>query len=261
MKNLINIVFILCPPKSGSTLLEILLGTHKDIFSIGERRLDTEICNCGSKVTDCIFWSEINSMSKTKNIVNDTNENSDIGNFYELFSLILKHSNKKIILDSSKNFKFLKKILKKNDLFSVEIIDLVRNPIDLVIIQKKKWLINKKQKGMNFYKSIFYLYVFWFKKISIIKNITLVSTYSDIVFDKEKALNKILVKINLNIFDKIAVDKKQIHSLGGSGIRESYEQLKYDKNLHYLNSFEYWISFILLIPLNIIQKIYLLVKK
>ena len=261
MKTLIHVIFILCPPKSGSTLLEILLGTHQDIFSIGERRVNSNICNCGSEIAHCTFWSKINSMSKTKNIINEINENSDVKNFHELFDYILQHTNKKIILDSSKNINFLKELLKREDLFKVKIIDLVRNPMDLVQIQKKKWLINKRETGMNYYKSIFYIYVFWIKKISLIKKIKFVSTYNEIVLDKEKSINKILSKINLNLFNEISVDKKQIHSLGGSGVRDGYKNLKYDDNLNYLNFFEFSLSFILLMPLNIIQKIYLFVKK
>ena len=131
MNKIINIIFILCPPKSGSTLYEILLGSHQEIFSIGERRVGSEICNCGSKIEKCIFWSKINSMSNSKNIINDISENSNPKHFYELFNYILEYTGKKIILDSSKDLNFLKDILKRKDLFKVEIIDLVRNPMDL----------------------------------------------------------------------------------------------------------------------------------
>jgi len=261
MNKIINIIFILCPPKSGSTLYEILLGSHQEIFSIGERRVGSEICNCGSKIEKCIFWSEINSMSNSKNIINDISENSNPKHFYELFNYILEYTGKKIILDSSKDLNFLKDILKRKDLFKVEIIDLVRNPMDLVQIQKKKWLINKKKKGMNFYKSIFYIYVFWIKKIFIIKDITVVSKYSDIINDKKKFLNQVLGKMNLSLFSNIIVNKKNIHSLGGSGIREGYEKLKYDNNLDHLNFLEFLLSYILLIPINIFQKIYLFLKR
>jgi hypothetical protein len=261
MNKIINIIFILCPPKSGSTLYEILLGSHQEIFSIGERRVDSKICNCGSKIEECIFWSKINSMSNPRNIINDINENSNPKHFYELFNYILEYTGKKIILDSSKDINFLKGILKRKDLFKVEIIDLVRNPIDLVQIQKKKWLINKKEKGMNFYKSIFYIYIFWIKKFLIIEDITIVTKYSEIIYDKKKFLNQILGKMNLNLFNNIIVNKKHIHSLGGSGVRESYEKLKYDNNLDHLNFFEFLLSCILLMPLSIFQKIYLFVKK
>ena len=107
MNKVINIIFILCPPKSGSTLIEILLGSHHDIFSIGERRVDSQICNCGSEIKKCIFWSKINSMSSSKNIVNDINENSNPKHFYELFNYILEYSGKKIILDQKIHFSIL----------------------------------------------------------------------------------------------------------------------------------------------------------
>ena len=114
---------------------------------------------------------------------------------------------------------------------------------------------------MNFYKSIFYLYVFWIKKLFIIKDITLVTKYYEIIYDKKKFLNQILDKMNLSLFNNIIVNKKHIHSLGGSGVRESYEKLKYDNNLDHLNFFEFLLSYILLMPLNFFQKIYLIVKR
>ena len=67
--------------------------------------------------------------------------------------------------------------------------------------------------------------------------------------------------MNLSLFDNIIVNKKNIHSLGGSGIRDGYEKLKYDNNLDHLNFLECLLSYILLIPINIFQKIYLFLKR
>lgn len=57
-----NLVYILAPSYSGSTLLTFLLSTHKSISTIGElkasRRYDLETyrCSCGSFLRDCNFW-------------------------------------------------------------------------------------------------------------------------------------------------------------------------------------------------------------
>jgi hypothetical protein len=64
-----NVVFISSLSHSGSTLLDLLLGTHPKLIGLGEiykvigfseNQLDSERsmrCTCGQKVDDCRFWS------------------------------------------------------------------------------------------------------------------------------------------------------------------------------------------------------------
>lgn len=69
-----KVVFLLSPNRSGSTLLDQLLGAHPDVTSLGEVhwmaayvREDRElynpahplVCSCGSRVLDCSFWREV----------------------------------------------------------------------------------------------------------------------------------------------------------------------------------------------------------
>ena len=72
---------------------------------------------------------------------------------------------------------------------------------------------------MNFYKSIFYIYVFWIKKIFIIEDITIVSKYSDVINDKKKFLNQLLGKMNLSLFDNIRVFICKSFKLSGCASR------------------------------------------
>lgn len=58
-------VFIVSAGRSGSTLLDIITGQHKDIVSLGEIAhlpknitLNT-VCGCGEKVAQCSFWQKI----------------------------------------------------------------------------------------------------------------------------------------------------------------------------------------------------------
>ena len=50
---------------SGSTLLDILLGSQKNVFSSGELNnisregLLKEFCSCDKQLSDCELWSEI----------------------------------------------------------------------------------------------------------------------------------------------------------------------------------------------------------
>ena len=49
---------------SGSTILDIVAGNHREIESVGEfisgaTRINSEICSCSDPVKACIFWSKI----------------------------------------------------------------------------------------------------------------------------------------------------------------------------------------------------------
>ena len=60
-----NLVYILAPSYTGSTLLTFLLSTHKSIATIGELKasreyeLDTYHCSCGFLLRECNFWKRV----------------------------------------------------------------------------------------------------------------------------------------------------------------------------------------------------------
>jgi hypothetical protein len=60
-------IYIIGSGHSGSTLLDLILGTHSQIFSIGEIKQfekyirERKLCTCGKVVTECSFWSEVRS--------------------------------------------------------------------------------------------------------------------------------------------------------------------------------------------------------
>lgn len=61
-----KILYIAGAGRSGSTLLEILLGNLPNYFSIGEARhffeylpIDGKLCGCGSLLASCPFWSAV----------------------------------------------------------------------------------------------------------------------------------------------------------------------------------------------------------
>ena len=70
--NPLTIVHILCPGHSGSTLLDLLLGSHSQVVSVGEikwfKQTSTESakevtarkCMCGAPtITNCPFWRDV----------------------------------------------------------------------------------------------------------------------------------------------------------------------------------------------------------
>ena len=62
---LTELVYILSPSYSGSTLLTFLMSTHPSIATIGELKatamgnVDEYQCSCGRKIRQCPFWTRI----------------------------------------------------------------------------------------------------------------------------------------------------------------------------------------------------------
>lgn len=60
-----NLVYVLSPSYSGSTLLTMLLATHPDVATIGELKaqamgdVDKYVCSCGEKIRTCPFWGAV----------------------------------------------------------------------------------------------------------------------------------------------------------------------------------------------------------
>lgn len=61
-----NVLFIAGPGRSGSTLLDLLLGQIDDFCSTGELRFiwergfaENQLCGCGKPFRECEFWTEV----------------------------------------------------------------------------------------------------------------------------------------------------------------------------------------------------------
>lgn len=60
-----TLLYIASSPRSGSTLLDMLLGNHEQMVSVGElRRVDkfysnNELCTCGISMQECAFWQTV----------------------------------------------------------------------------------------------------------------------------------------------------------------------------------------------------------
>ncbi len=60
-----NLLYILAPSYSGSTLLTYLLSQHAGIATIGELKatpmgdVDEYLCSCGTRIVECPFWLQV----------------------------------------------------------------------------------------------------------------------------------------------------------------------------------------------------------
>ena len=61
MKKRINIIYVLSQGRSGSTVLDLILGNYKNNVSLGELHNlywdihEDNICSCGNKILNCSF--------------------------------------------------------------------------------------------------------------------------------------------------------------------------------------------------------------
>lgn len=62
----VQVVYIMGYGRSGSTLLDTILGNHPDIVGVGELwrsfrdyRLEKANCSCGQRGRDCLFWGAV----------------------------------------------------------------------------------------------------------------------------------------------------------------------------------------------------------
>ncbi len=89
-------VFITGNGHSGSTLLDLVLGAHPDVISIGElkqfRRYieQSKDCTCGKKVVECPFWLKVQAQIKNKRGI-------DIFKSQQAFPLTINKSSNRLI--------------------------------------------------------------------------------------------------------------------------------------------------------------------
>lgn len=119
----IKVVFIMGPGHCGSTLLDLLLGSHSQSFSLGElnrlgslldapRREHQKIC--GVCVRECEFWNKRVAMPALRLYFSQKNRfRSALGklsqNIYNPYKLIARWSDKRVLIDSSKNPVWIKR--------------------------------------------------------------------------------------------------------------------------------------------------------
>ncbi len=158
----IKVLYIASYGRSGTTLLERLLGQVNDLFPAGELRYiwersikENQLCGCNKTFKDCEVWQRIikNAFSNPKKIYKDIDKiiklqysmdrircivslklgrfNDNLKTFcqeyvYPLYSSILGTTDKKIIIDSSKFPSYLY-ILSKCDFIDLHVIHMIRD--------------------------------------------------------------------------------------------------------------------------------------
>jgi len=140
----IRLIYILGSGYSGSTILDLLLGSHSEIESIGEFHQYDEvvknngICTCWRKINDCPFWCEVREIYDRliSEIEIDVKDHQALKDYF-MFKAILIHTGKKIIVDSSKRLDRFKLLL-DFDLFDIKLVYLIRECQGFMYSAKKR---------------------------------------------------------------------------------------------------------------------------
>jgi len=226
-----KIIYISGEGLSGSTLLDLVLGSHEKAFSAGELRFlaekgikNREYCACGSPVPECILWKEIISLwEKNRSLDLETyiqlqnmllsmknfftaqkllkNRPEQINNFLEdtgkLYDLIFQVTNCNYIIDSSKAPGMIP-VLKEID-FDITVIHLTRKFGHVLNSNKKPPQEKDLKAGIEHDmepRKTSYILQSWFLKNSLTKRYSKGMDYKrikyeDYIDDLQGAISKI----------------------------------------------------------------------
>ncbi len=139
-----TVIFIASEGRSGSTLLDFLIGSHSDVVSGGElidlpsrgstRKDGGEQCTCGASITVCEHWRAVNAelRSSTGQSIDTLALHSPDTDVFRrdnlaLFCAMSAVSERHFVVDSSKRYFRLERLLAIPEL-DVRVIHLVRHP-------------------------------------------------------------------------------------------------------------------------------------
>ena len=259
----VRILYILSSGHSGSTLTDLILGSHSNIESAGEVekywKLSSGIflsgdetrkmCACMKSVDKCKYWKRVNEeVSKrhsTSVDVSHSENEFEIMN-YSLVESILKVSGKSVFCDSSKSISRLERLL-ESELFNVEIIHLVRDPRATGYSIKRKGIRKDDTERYNFsgeikdWKARNNLFL---RKFSNLQNYYSVR-YEDLVDAPEKTVSDLMSQLNIPYEpQQLRYWEHTQHNICGNRMRLSTSKgIKKDNEyVSQLSFVEWWLS-------------------
>lgn len=255
----VNIHYIAGYVRSGSTIMDILLGNMPGHFSLGELSFlptnglrDNEFCSCGSRVQECEFWKPISLEWEQQRTLSLSDYNSYykglMGNknaiklFYKLsfpdkqfnifledtallYRVIQKHLPGQVLIESSKlPFRIL--LLKRMG-FDVKIIHLVRRLSGVLDSTKKTIEKNPElgvEKDLEPRGTAFVIFTWLFTNIQVVlfsKGVQRKKvTYEQLIGQPELALG-LINKLDLEYLEKVMANGpfRAPHVVAGGRIR------------------------------------------
>lgn len=259
MKKKLTVVQVIGSGHCGSTLVDLMLGSHPDIFSCGELRtiyrgtikegFSNVLCMCGKQLQDCEFWSAVISgvpeeycsflydLGVDANLISiesflsafEMKKHMDFDTYLRaneaLYESISKVTGKNIIVDSSKDT-FRAALLEKSKNLNIITIHVIRDGRAVYWSYKKK------------YKSAFKGLWLWLGtnvKVERYKhNFTKFYRirYEDLVQNPKTMLTPILDQLGLTFSTDMLTLKREIkHHSGGNNMRfKKDQQIRLDES-------------------------------
>lgn len=137
MQEVAKVCLIVGNAHGGSTITNIILGQHPDVFSAGSLRgfpdngqlVAGNVCACGDPAVRCGFWSQVKAKSDQVQQVIDRE--------HELYRLILEHSSRKIVVDVDHGLTRLRELL-GNSRIDLRVVYVHRSLAGLIHSQVRK---------------------------------------------------------------------------------------------------------------------------
>ena len=229
-----RLIYIAGTSHSGSTLLDLMLNAHPEIFSAGEvLKLNRQLglknaqkqtyapCSCGApSLWQCPFWSRVDQ--RTRETAGKSLSDLDMQDYGELdaarapnavvFNAIADVSGKRFVVDSSKLPKRLSALMRLKEL-DVYPVHLIRDP--------KGQINSVARKHGGFLKHIFRYELIHEQIRRALKSVPhSVVRYEDLVRDPEPTLRSIFEPLGLE-FDprQLAWADAARHEVAGNHIR------------------------------------------
>ena len=257
-----DVVYLLGPGRSGTTILATILGNHKDVHTLGEMHQfydhirDNLNCSCGAELSDCEFWSKIldTMPSVKKNAANiqalsdeleyhssiprhllhlHNKKNIESYNSFQtqIFNSCTRQTNSKILLDSAKYIgRWFS--LKKNRSIQLKGIYLVRDVRGVIYSFKKKVQTSRTPLSAM----VYYVLVNMLAQLITMfdKNVIKIK-YEDLFLETETAMTRICQHLDigsLGLIEKIEDNEKfEIgHIIGGNRLKNDKAiKLRFDE--------------------------------
>ena len=220
-----KIIFVLGMPRSGTTLTEQILSSHKNVYGAGELSFLKEA------IDKTLF-------AKNGNIVSNAEKLKEIKNYYLKKIEVFKNEKEFLVDKAPLNFKWIGFIMA---LFpNSKIIHCTRNPMDICWSNYKNKFSSKLMDYSYDFKdlAIFYkgyddLMKFW---LNIFDNRVFSMSYENLVINKETETKKLLEFCELNWDDNCLNFHKNKNSVSTASLAQVRQPL-------YSSSVEKWKSY------------------
>ena len=216
-----NLIYITSNSHSGSTLLDMLIGSHSECLTLGEIHkltLKSEgVCACGAEnYRECLFWSDVSRRLVAKGApalaelrLHSTEEAEFQEMNHALFGVLQEKTSCRCFVDSSKKISRLGQLL-RDPAFRVMPVHIVRRPEGVVC--------SNIAKGRPYREELrAYHHDLWERYAFLRRRPHLLVSYESLCSNPELVLGRIMAAVGLS-FEPGQLDwaEQEHHNVNGN---------------------------------------------